>query len=65
VTKCRCGHDLESAEPHPCHECQAPSRDRYYARDVPTFRGTQMKISTVKTYACDACWAKFKEARNA
>lgn len=64
---CRCGHDEESSDPHPCHyngyTCRKPAKARMY---VPTMlfslAGVQTKVSAIRTWACDEHWAVFMAA---
>lgn len=52
--KCRCGHDLVSNRPHPCHafgyRCRQPATLKTYKKPIDGYTGT---------YACPSCWDKW------
>ena len=73
---CRCGHDLASPEPHPCHARPDPSRreyseacgkpaserTQYLVTPDTALAGCQMKVGAYRytTWACDECWEEFQ-----
>lgn len=61
--KCRCGWDGQGE--HPCHAdaytCRKPAQHRFYNPQFVGLAGVQMKMQVTDTYACDACWEKFKQ----
>ncbi len=63
MTFCRCGYDLNSGQPHPCHRCTKPGEVRYYVQPGPprwSLAGMQPKTVAHDTVACDSCWEAFK-----
>lgn len=63
---CRCGHEQTSTDPHPCHadgyRCRKPATRRFYGVQAVALAGAQMKYGASETWACDECWAEFKQA---
>jgi len=61
---CRCGHRLDSTDPHPCHgdeyRCKKPAKQYFYNPTLPALAGMQMKVTVVDTWACEECWEAFK-----
>lgn len=58
MTECRCGWN--GTGPHPCHACGEPSIVRFYNPRLVPLAGVTMKVQCEDTYACDACWLKFR-----
>lgn len=65
--RCRCGHDLTSDQPHPCHAlaytCGKPAKLRMTNARLGAISGMQFKVLATDTYACDDCWRKFLEGQ--
>jgi hypothetical protein len=64
MEKCRCGHEGDGD--HPCHAfaytCRKPATQRFIAQQTPySIAGMQPKVVAHDTWACDDCWATFKE----
>lgn len=58
MARCRCGHDLSSQAPHPCHAnvygCRRPAREHVHV----TYDHSGA-VETVTTWACDEHWGRF------
>lgn len=64
-TNCRCGHQTESKNQHPCHgkghTCRKPATEKFYQLPNAKYSlaGMMDKFSMESTWSCDECWAPF------
>jgi hypothetical protein len=64
---CRCGHQMNSNDHHPCHwayyTCRKPAKELFIPQDNPpaSLAGVQMKLSGYITYSCPEHEKEYKK----